>query len=304
MSDHLDHSGRVSPEAYRQIARFVDSAEGGLVMVDPHGVTTYANRAAGEILGAPFEALRGRRLTESVPASWRKLFEHHLGLGSRPAPAGHEWMMPATGGGEAQPGGAAPERGASPAVRVWSAPVRGESGEVVGEAAWLTPIDRQFEDETRLRHTADERAAELTALNGQLIEEIEAQDAPYGLRFVRVQGGFTLTGRGLPQAFKVLPLPAKLKAGLPAVAKVFDSLSDQKSLVKDPGGDHFVYVIERCSMCWGREVERPGGFIAAGIIEESLRWLSGGRTFRVDQMTCIGMGHESCDFAVYKEPIG
>jgi predicted Zn-dependent protease len=43
-------------------------------------------------------------------------------------------------------------------------------------------------------------------LKEMLIEEIEAQDAPYGLRFERVQGGFTLTGRGLPQAFKVLPL--------------------------------------------------------------------------------------------------
>jgi len=57
-------------------------------------------------------------------------------------------------------------------------------------------------------------------------------------------------------------------------------------------------------MCWGRDVERPGGFIAAGIIEEALRWLSGGRTFRVDQITCMGMGHENCTFAVYKEPIG
>ena len=41
-----------------------------------------------------------------------------------------------------------------------------------------------------------------------------------------------------------------------------------------------------------------------GIIEEALRWLSGGRTFRVDQLTCIGMGAENCTFAVYKEPIG
>lgn len=43
-------------------------------------------------------------------------------------------------------------------------------------------------------------------LKDMLIEEIKAQDAPYGLRFVRVQGGFTLTGRGLPQSFKILPL--------------------------------------------------------------------------------------------------
>ena len=104
-------------------------------------------------------------------------------------------------------------------------------------------------------------------------------------------------------AFKVLPLQAKLKAVLPAVAKVFDSLSDQKSRVKDPGGDHYVYIIEQCSMCWGREVDRPGGHIAASIIEEALRWMSGGHMFRVEQVSCMSMGDEHCKFLVYKEPL-
>ena len=105
-------------------------------------------------------------------------------------------------------------------------------------------------------------------------------------------------------ALKALPLGIKLKIGLPAVAKIFDSLSDQKSSVKDSGGDHYVYVIECCSMCWGREVERPGGHIAASIIEEALRWVSGGNTFRVDQISCMSMGEENCTFYVYKEPVG
>ena len=43
-------------------------------------------------------------------------------------------------------------------------------------------------------------------LKDRLIEEVKAQGKPYGLRFVRVQGGFTLTGRSLPQSFKVLPI--------------------------------------------------------------------------------------------------
>lgn len=43
-------------------------------------------------------------------------------------------------------------------------------------------------------------------LKEKLIEEIKRQDKPYGLRFVRVQGGFTLTGRYFPQSFRVLPL--------------------------------------------------------------------------------------------------
>lgn len=152
--------------------------------------------------------------------------------------------------------------------------------------------------------------AYISALN----KALEEMYGPRGGRGLQLRLGRVLFAQGLANfgalvgasdlAFKVLPLQAKLKAGLPAVAKVFDSLSDQTSYVKDPGGDHFHYIIDRCSMCWGRQVERPGGFIAAGIIEEALRWLSGGRTFRVDQLTCIGMGAENCTFAVYKEPIG
>jgi hypothetical protein len=104
-------------------------------------------------------------------------------------------------------------------------------------------------------------------------------------------------------AFRVLPLEAKLKAGLPAMAKVFDMLSDQKSYVIDPGGDHFIYVIERCSMCWGREVDQPGGHIAASIIGEGLRWLSGGDKFRVEQTSCMSMGDPNCSFNVFRKPV-
>ena len=152
--------------------------------------------------------------------------------------------------------------------------------------------------------------AYISALN----KALEEMYGPRGGRGLQLRLGRVLFAQGLANfgalvgasdlAFKVLPLQAKLKAGLPAVAKVFDSLSDQTSYVRDPGGEQYHYVIEQCSMCWGREVERPGGFIAAGIIEESLRWLSGGRTFRVDQTTCMGMGHPNCTFQVYKEPIG
>ncbi len=150
----------------------------------------------------------------------------------------------------------------------------------------------------------------MAALN----EALEDMYGPRGGRGLQLRLGRVLFEEGLANfgalvgasdlAFKVLPLNAKLKAGLPAIAKVFDSLSDQTSYVTDPGGDHYLYHIARCSMCWEREVERPVCFIASGIIEEALRWLSGGRTFRVDEITCIGMGDEECKYAIYKEPLG
>jgi hypothetical protein len=46
-------------------------------------------------------------------------------------------------------------------------------------------------------------AAELKQL---LIAEVKRQGKPYGLRFRLVEGGFTMTQRFGPQAFKVLPI--------------------------------------------------------------------------------------------------
>ncbi len=152
--------------------------------------------------------------------------------------------------------------------------------------------------------------AYMAALN----KALEEMYGPRGGRGLQLRLGRVLFAEGLANfgalvgasdlAFKVLPLSAKLRGGLPAIAKVFDSLSDQTSYVTDPGGDYYLYHIARCSMCWEREVERPVCFIASGIIEEALRWLSGGRTFRVDEITCIGMGDEECQYAIYKEPLG
>lgn len=43
-------------------------------------------------------------------------------------------------------------------------------------------------------------------LRRMLIEECKKQGKPYGLVFDDIEGGFTMTGRWSPQAFKVLPL--------------------------------------------------------------------------------------------------
>jgi len=43
-------------------------------------------------------------------------------------------------------------------------------------------------------------------LRDMLIEECKKQEKPYGLLFEDITGGFTMTGRGGPQAFKVLPV--------------------------------------------------------------------------------------------------
>ena len=43
-------------------------------------------------------------------------------------------------------------------------------------------------------------------LRAMLVEEIQRQGRPFGLLIDDLEGGFTFTGRGLPQAFQMLPL--------------------------------------------------------------------------------------------------
>jgi predicted Zn-dependent protease len=44
------------------------------------------------------------------------------------------------------------------------------------------------------------------ALKQRLLDEIKAADKPFGLLFADIQGGFTFTGRTMPNAFNVLPV--------------------------------------------------------------------------------------------------
>lgn len=145
-----------------------------------------------------------------------------------------------------------------------------------------------------------------------LTQSLDEIYGPRGGRGLALRGGRAIFSRGLKQfgalagvgdlAFKILPLQAKLKIGVPAVARIFSQFSDQTSRVEE-FDDHFLYYIDRCSMCWGRKADRPICYIAVGILQESLRWVSGGLEFRIEEIECIAMGARSCVFRIDKEPI-
>ena len=105
-------------------------------------------------------------------------------------------------------------------------------------------------------------------------------------------------------AFKVLPLAAKLKIGLPAMANILTQFSDQISNVYEDGSDKYIYTLERCPMCWKRQADKPVCYAGQGLLQEGLRWVSGGHEFKVDMATCIGKGDDMGRYVIYKEPIG
>jgi predicted hydrocarbon binding protein len=105
-------------------------------------------------------------------------------------------------------------------------------------------------------------------------------------------------------AFKVLPLNAKMRIGLPAMARIFSQVSDQQTTVEERK-EEYIYTIHRCPVCWGREgADKPVCFIAVGLLQEGLKWLSGGNEFRVNESKCIAMGDDVCEFVIQKTPIG
>ncbi|MDI6769248.1 MAG: methanogen output domain 1-containing protein [Anaerolineales bacterium] len=104
-------------------------------------------------------------------------------------------------------------------------------------------------------------------------------------------------------AFKVLPLQAKLRIGLPAMARIFSQVSDQHSTAEEKENE-FVYTIHRCPVCWGRKgADKPVCYIATGLLHASLTWVSGGMEFRVNESKCVAVGDEVCEFVIQKEPI-
>lgn len=150
--------------------------------------------------------------------------------------------------------------------------------------------------------------ADFSAIQGAL----EEMYGPRGGRGLALRAGRATFANGLRNfgalagvgdlAFKVLPLQAKLRIGLPAMAKIFSTTSDQHSTVEE-FDDHFIYTIHRCPVCWGRHSDKADCFIAAGLLQEGLKWLSGGNEFRVNESKCIANGDETCDFVILKEPI-
>lgn len=151
--------------------------------------------------------------------------------------------------------------------------------------------------------------ADYSALNGAL----EEMYGPRGGRGLALRAGRASFAQGLRNfgalagagdlAFKVLPLPAKLKIGIPAMAKVFSTMSDQKSTVEETATE-FLYTMKPCPVCYGRKSDKPMCHAGAGLLQEGLKWLSGGQEFKVYETKCLGCGDDACVLVVQKEPIG
>jgi len=151
--------------------------------------------------------------------------------------------------------------------------------------------------------------ADVSAIN-QALEEMYGPRGGRGLAlragratFADVLRNFgALAGVG-DLAFRVLPLMTKMRIGVPTMARIFSQISDQHSTVEELESE-FVYSIHRCPVCWGRSgLDKPVCYVAVGLLQEGLKWLSVGSEFRVNESKCIAMGDVICEFIIQKTPI-
>lgn len=144
---------------------------------------------------------------------------------------------------------------------------------------------------------------------GSMLNSLEEMYGPRGGRGLALRAGRACFKFGLKEfgpvlgiadlAFRLLPLNLKLKVGAEVFADTFNRFTDQTVRLVD-ADDHFLWHIHRCPVCWGRHTESPCCYLAVGILEESLFWVSGGKNFALEEISCIARGDETCTIRIEK----
>ena len=145
-----------------------------------------------------------------------------------------------------------------------------------------------------------------------LTDILEQVYGPHGGRGLALRIGRACFNNGIRQygmqmgltemAFRLLPLPAKVKAGAKAFAELFNKFTDQKVRIEDADGKLYWH-IESCPLCWERQAREPVCHLAVGLLQEALYWLSGGKVFNIEEVTCVATGDESCTIVIDQSPI-
>lgn len=145
-----------------------------------------------------------------------------------------------------------------------------------------------------------------------LMHGIDLLYGPRGGRHMAVRIGRVAFGYGLYEfgqvlgiadlTIRLLPWSIKLNQGAQSFATLFNQFSDQIVRVEDTD-EALYWHIERCPLCWGRHLSEPRCFVATGLLQEALIWLSGGKTFDVEQSLCRAAGDPRCTFVIVKKPL-
>jgi predicted hydrocarbon binding protein len=147
---------------------------------------------------------------------------------------------------------------------------------------------------------------------GQLLQALDEMYGPRGGRGLAQRIGRACFKLGVKDlgpvlgiadlAFRVLPLTMKLRVGLEVLAHMFERFSDHRVRFEEDE-EYFQWIMERCGVCWGRHSGSPCCHLAVGILDEGLYWVSGGKSFYVEEVSCIAAGEQTCTILIGKHSL-
>lgn len=185
--------------------------------------------------------------------------------------------------------------------------------EVIGKSGMDAIFDLVIGDElTQTPSSAsNERTFSFEAIR-QIHLALELAYGPRGGRGLALRTGRACFKYGLKEygsllgltemAFRLLPLPTKLRTGARSFADLFNKQTDQLVRVEETD-THIFWHIERCPLCWERSADEPVCHLAVGLLQEALYWLSGGKVFSVEETACHARGEEHCTISIQKAPL-
>lgn len=147
---------------------------------------------------------------------------------------------------------------------------------------------------------------------GAIQQALEDMYGPRGARGLALRAGRACFKYGLKEfgpvlgiadlAFRLLPLSMKLKVGFEVFAETFNKFSDQ---IVRLGEDEarYLWIIDRCPVCWKRHTDEPCCHLAVGILQEGLYWVSSGKSFHVEEVECVAKGDPACLILINKRPL-
>ncbi|GAB4492631.1 MAG: 4-vinyl reductase [Anaerolineales bacterium] len=186
--------------------------------------------------------------------------------------------------------------------------------EILGQAALTTLLDRAGAADRIENYPPLTQALEFPFRTvARLQAALEELYGPRGGRGLALRVGRASFLGGLREfgphlgltdaAFRLLPLPAKIKIGAGAFAELFNKFSDQRVRLEE-NSTQITWHIERCPVCWERHTEEPACHLAVGLLQESLYWVSGGKLFHVEEIACHARGDSDCSILIDKTPLG
>lgn len=98
-------------------------------------------------------------------------------------------------------------------------------------------------------------------------------------------------------ALSLLPKRIRAKIGLETLAEMFNRFADQAVHLEEENG-HITWVTEHCGICRGRTTTAPCCHFLTGLLQEALRWSTGGDSFPVAEVSCAATGAPHCAFQV------